>query len=83
MAQQIHTYKSSCPAISAERNSEGNEINRLLTYIGQNTIDSERSPIQPDEIPAVVNCLIQRLIWQYPHLDQVLQEILDDLRYGV
>lgn len=74
MTQQIHTSKSSCPAI---------EINRLLTYIGQNTIDSERSLIQPDEIPAVVNCLIQRLIWQHPHLDQVLQEILDDLRYGV
>ncbi|MCY6493385.1 hypothetical protein [Leptolyngbya sp. GGD] len=74
MTQQTHIYKSSCPAI---------EINRLLTYIGQNTIDSERSLIQPDEIPAVVNCLIQRLIWQHPHLDQVLQEILDDLRYGV
>ena len=74
MTQQTHTYKSSCPAI---------EINRLLTYIGQNAIDSERSPIQPDEIPAVVNCLIQRLVWQHPHLDQVLQEILDDLRYGV
>lgn len=74
MTQQSHTYKSACPAI---------EINRLLTYIGQNTLDSERSLIQPDEIPAVVNCLIQRLIWQHPHLDQVLQEILDDLRYGV
>lgn len=74
MTQQIHTYKSPCPAI---------EINRLLTYIGQNTIDSERSLIQLDEVPAVVNCLIQRLIWQHPHLDQVLQEILDDLRYGV
>jgi hypothetical protein len=74
MTQQTHTYKSSCPEI---------EINRLLTYIGQNTIDSERSLIQPNEIPAVVNCLIQRLIWQHPHLDQVLQEILDDLRYGV
>lgn len=74
MTQQAHTYKSACPAI---------EINRLLTYIGQNTRDSERSPIQTDEIPAVVNCLIQRLVWQHPHLDQVLQEILDDLRYGV
>ncbi|MEP0915363.1 hypothetical protein NC981_00910 [Leptolyngbya sp. DQ-M1] len=74
MTQQTHTYKSACPAI---------EINRLLTYIGQNTRDSERSLIQADEIPAVVNCLIQRLIWQHPHLDQVLQEILDDLRYGV
>lgn len=73
MTQKVHSYKSSCPVI---------EINRLLTYIGQNTIDSERSPIQPDEIPAVVNCLIQRLIWQQPCLDQVLQEILDDLRFS-
>lgn len=73
MTQKVHSHKSSCPAI---------EINRLLTYIGQNTIDSERSPIQPDEIPAVVNCLIQRLIWQQPCLDQVLQEILDDLRFS-
>ncbi len=83
MSQQLHTYKSACPAFSAERNSEGNEINRLLTYIGQNTLDSERMPIQSDEIPAVVNCLIQRLIWQQRHLDQVLQEILDDLRFGM
>lgn len=73
MTQKVHSYKSSCPVI---------EINRLLTYIGQNTIDSERSPIQQDEIPAVVNCLIQRLIWQQPCLDQVLQEILDDLRFS-
>ncbi|MGG6268536.1 hypothetical protein ACQ4M3_25430 [Leptolyngbya sp. AN03gr2] len=74
MTQQSHIYKSACPVI---------EINRLLTYIGQNTADSEQSLIQPDEVPAVVNCLIQRLVWQHPHLDQVLQEILDDLRYGV
>lgn len=74
MTQQLHAYKSACPAI---------EINRLLTYIAQNTLDSERVLIQSDEIPAVVNCLIQRLIWQQPHLDQVLQEILDDLRFGV
>jgi hypothetical protein len=74
MTQQLHTYKSACPAI---------EINRLLTYIAQNTLDSEQSPIQSDEIPAVVNCLIQRLVWQQPHLDQVLQEILDDLRFRV
>lgn len=74
MTQQLHTYKSSCSMI---------EINRLLTYIAQNTTDSEHSPIQQDEIPAVVNCLIQRLVWQHPHLDQVLQEILDDLRFGM
>lgn len=74
MTQQLHTYKSACPAI---------EINRLLTYIAQNTMDSEQSPIQVEEIPAVVNCVIQRLIWQHPNLDQVLQEILDDLRFSL
>lgn len=82
MNQPLNTYKSLCLAISAERDSEEHEIHRLLIYIEQNTSDSERSPIQPDEIPFVVNCLIQRLIWQHSCLDQVLQEILDDLRFG-
>jgi hypothetical protein len=58
------------------------EINQLLTYIERRTSDSERSLIQADEIPVVVNRLFQRLIWQYPCLDQFLQEILDDLRFG-
>ena len=74
MTQHLNTYKSSCPAL---------EMDRLVTYIAQNTIDSEQSLIQPDEIPAVVDCLIQRLIWQHSHVDQVLQEILDDLRFKV
>lgn len=53
MTQQLNTYKSSCPAI---------EINRLLAYIVQNTLDSEQSPIESEEVPAVVKCLIQRLV---------------------
>lgn len=73
MTQPLCTDHSSCSEI---------ELDRLLTYIAENTQDSERSPIQANEIPAVVNCLIQRLIWQQPHLDQVLQEILDDLRFS-
>ncbi len=74
MTQHLNIYASSCPAL---------EMDRLVTYIAQNTIDSEQSLIQPDEVPAVVNCLIQRLIWQHTHLDQVLQESLDDLRFSV
>ncbi len=74
MTQHLNTYESSCSAL---------EMDRLVTYIAQNTIDSEQSLIKPDEVPAVVNCLIQRLIWQHTHLDQVLQESLDDLRFSV
>ena len=74
MTQHLNTHESSCPAL---------EMDRLVTYIAQNTIDSEQLPIQPDEVPAVVNCLIQRLIWQHTHLDQVLQESLDDLRFSL
>ncbi len=74
MTQHLNTYKSFYSVL---------EIDRLLTYVVQNTIDSEQLPIQPDEVPAVMNCLIQRLIWQHAHLDQVLQEMLDDLRFSV
>lgn len=57
-------------------------MSRLVAYIGQHTVDSEQQPIHSEEIPTVVDHLIQQLVLKYPHLDEVLQETLDDLRYG-
>lgn len=57
------------------------EIDRLVHYIQHHAVDSEHTPIQPDETIEIVNQLIQQLVWRYPHLDQVLQELLDDLRF--
>lgn len=59
------------------------EVSRLIAYIGQHTVDSEQTPICSDEIPTIVNQLIQQLIWKYPYLDQVLQELLDELRFRI
>ncbi|MDX2244948.1 MAG: hypothetical protein NW224_30095 [Leptolyngbyaceae cyanobacterium bins.302] len=59
------------------------EVNRLIVYIRQHTVDSEQTPICSDEIPTIANQLIQQLVWKSPHLDQVLQELLDELRFRV
>ena len=58
-----------------------NQVSRLVDYIGQHAIDSERQPIQSEEIPTVIDLVIEQLVWKYPYLDQVLQETLDELRY--
>jgi hypothetical protein len=57
------------------------EVNRLLMYIQNLAIDSEGSPILADEVPIVTNLLIQQLVWRYPYLDQIIQELLDNLRF--
>ena len=57
------------------------EVNRLLMYIQNCAIDSEGSHILADEVPIVTNLVIQQLVWRYPHLDQIIQELLDNLRF--
>jgi hypothetical protein len=57
-------------------------IKQLLTHIQQSAIDSENTPIVSAEVPSVVNLIVQRLVLQHPHLDQIIQEILDDLRFN-
>ncbi|GAP99756.1 hypothetical protein [Leptolyngbya sp. NIES-2104] len=58
------------------------EVEQLLNYIEQTAIDSESTPIAPDEVEIVTNLIIQRLVLQHPCLDQTIQEILDDLRFS-
>ncbi|KAM3090902.1 hypothetical protein ACKFKF_34125 [Phormidesmis sp. 146-12] len=58
------------------------EMTRLLTHIQHCAIDSEGSSIRPDEVSVVAEILIQRLVWQHPNFEQMIQEILDDLRFG-
>ena len=57
------------------------EVNRLLMYIQNRAIDSEGSHILADEVPIVTNLVIQQLVWRYPYLDQIIQELLDNLRF--
>jgi hypothetical protein len=57
------------------------EVERLLTYIRESVVDSENSPITPQEVPVVANHLIRQRIWDDPCLKQRLQEALDDLRF--
>jgi hypothetical protein len=57
------------------------EVNRLILYIQQNAIDSEHQRVRREEVPIVAGLLLQRLVWHSPNLEQVLQEVLDDLRF--
>lgn len=56
-------------------------VSRLVTHIQTSAIDSTQTPIRTEEVPAVTNSVIERLIWGYPYLDQVVQEELDELRF--
>ena len=57
------------------------EVDRLLMYIQNRAIDSEGSRVLADEVPIVTNLVIQQLVWRYPCLDQIIQELLDNLRF--
>jgi hypothetical protein len=59
------------------------EIDRFLTYIRESVVDSENSPITPQEVQTVANHLIRQRIWDDPCLKQRLQEALDELRFRV
>ena len=61
---------------------EVSEVTRLLTHIQQCAIDSEGTSIRSDEVFVVANLLIQRLVWQHPNFDQMIQEALDDLHFS-
>lgn len=61
--------------------SELKEVKRLLTYIQQTAIDSENTPIHLSEVPIVADLMIQTLVLRHPHLDQIIQETLDALRF--
>ncbi|MCU0548427.1 MAG: hypothetical protein MUC48_03680 [Leptolyngbya sp. Prado105] len=62
---------------------ELSKVKRLLTYIQQTAIDSENTPIQPSEVSIVADLMIQTLVLQHPHLDQIIQETLDALRFEI
>jgi hypothetical protein len=70
------------PSLTSTYNlTELAEVNRLLMYIQNRAIDSEGSPVHADEVSIVTNLVIQQLIWRYPYLDQIIQELLDNLRF--
>lgn len=56
-------------------------VSRLVTHIQTSAIDSTQIPIRIEEVPAIANSVIERLVWGYPYLDQVVQEELDELRF--
>ena len=58
------------------------EVKRLLTHIEQTAIDSENTPIDAREVAMVTDRVVERIVWRDPHLQQVIQEALDDLRFG-
>jgi hypothetical protein len=66
-----------------QKSVELQEVQRLMSYIEQNAVDSERMPIQPEEVVSVTNQVIQRLVWGADCLDQVVQEVLDNQRFQV
>ncbi len=56
-------------------------VTRLVTHIQASALDSNQTPIRIEEVPVVTNSVIERLVWGYPYLDQVVQEELDELRF--
>ncbi|MCU0552889.1 MAG: hypothetical protein MUC48_26460 [Leptolyngbya sp. Prado105] len=58
-------------------------IEQLQNHIQQSAMDSENTPILSDEVSTVANLVIQRLVLHHSQLDQIIQEILDNLRFNV
>jgi hypothetical protein len=59
------------------------EVQRLLNYLQEQAVDSQKIPVTSEELPTLVICLIHRLILQNPLLSEVIQEELDNLRYRI
>lgn len=59
------------------------EFLRLFHYIQSSAIDSEGISIKAEEVPQIINAVIRRLIWRSSQLDQIIQEELDELHFGV
>jgi len=59
------------------------EVQRLLNYLQEQAVDSQKIPITSEELPTLAICLIHRMILQHPLLNEVIQEELDNLRYKI
>jgi hypothetical protein len=59
------------------------EVHRLLNYLQEQAVDSQKIPVTSEELPTLAICLIHRLILQNPLLSEVIQEELDNLRYKI
>ncbi|MDX2243306.1 MAG: hypothetical protein NW224_21715 [Leptolyngbyaceae cyanobacterium bins.302] len=59
------------------------EVQRLLNYLREQAVDSQKIPVTSEELPTLAMCLIHRLILQNPLLSEVIQEELDNLRYKI
>lgn len=59
------------------------EVQRLLTYLQEQAVDSQSIPITSGELPVLANCLIHCLVIQNPLLSEMIQEELDNLRYKI
>lgn len=83
MVNQNSSQRSIVSARNLEsRVNELSEINRLLEYIEQTAIDSENTAINASEVSIVADLVIKRIVWRHENLQQVIQEALDDLRFG-
>ena len=59
------------------------EVQRLLNYLQEQAVDSQKIPVTSEELPTLAICLIHRMILQHPLLNEVIQEELDNLRYKI
>lgn len=83
MMNQNPPQRSIVPGTNFEFSAnELSEVNRLLHYIEQTAIDSENTPIHATEIQIVADLVIERIVWRHSNLQQIIQEALDDLRFG-
>lgn len=83
MMNQNPSQRSLIPRNNFEFSAnELSEVNRLLHYIDQTAIDSENTPIHATEILIVAYLVIERIVWRHENLQQIIQEALDDLRFG-
>jgi len=84
MMNQNSSQRSITPGRTCKfKADELSEVTRLLTHIEQTAIDSENAPIHTDEVLSTANLVVERLVWGNQNLQQVIQEALDDLRFGL
>lgn len=59
------------------------EVQRLLNYLQEQAVDSQKIPVTSEELPTLAICLIHRMILQHSLLNEIIQEQLDNLRYKI
>lgn len=59
------------------------EVQRLLTYLQEQAVDSHNIAITPEESTKLAGYLLERLVFKSPLLDEIIQEELDNLRYQI